>query len=48
MLKRLKEAGLPIDIDKIEFYIQKTKFLSFIINIKGIKVNPEKLKAIIK
>ena len=40
-------AGFQADIDKYKFNIIKTKFLGFIINIDGLKVDPEKI-AILK
>ena len=46
MLQRLREAGLQIDIKKYEFAVKRTKFLGFIIITDGIKVDPEKIKAI--
>src|SRR5436189_1250331 len=48
VLKALQKAGLQINIDKCEFSIQETKYLSLIISNKGLKMDPEKLKAIIK
>lgn len=37
--KRLLEAEIPADIDKYEFYVQKTMSLDFIISIKGIQID---------
>jgi hypothetical protein len=47
VLNRLRIAGLQCDIDKCEFGVQSTKYLGFIIEAgKGIRVDPEKIKAI--
>ena len=47
VMKKLQEAGLQIDIDKCEFETKSTKYLGFIIEAgKGIRVDPEKIKAI--
>jgi hypothetical protein len=43
VLKRLRQASLQVDIKKLEFNITYIKFLSFIIFINNIKVNPEKV-----
>ena len=48
VLKVLQKAGLQININKCEFSVQETKYLSLIISNKGLKMDPEKLKAIIK
>jgi hypothetical protein len=42
----LYKAGLQADIKKTEFYVTYTKYLGFIISIKGIKVDLEKVSAI--
>ena len=46
VLERLRNAGLRVNIKKCEFRVKRTKYLRFIISIEGIKVNPEKVKAI--
>ena len=43
VLKRLRAIGIQADIDKSEFYIQKTKFLGLIISTDGIITDPEKI-----
>jgi len=40
---RLRAAGLQINISKLEFYITKTKYLSLIILIEGISMDPKKV-----
>ena len=48
VLKALQKAGLQININKCEFSVQETKYLGLIISNKGLKMDPEKLKAIIE
>jgi hypothetical protein len=40
------EKGLQIDIDKCEFEVKSTKYLKFILKVKRIQMNPQKMKAI--
>ena len=47
VIRRLGEAGLQIDINKSEFYTQKTKYLGLIISTDGLSMDPEKVKAIL-
>jgi hypothetical protein len=47
ILKKLKDAGLQLDIDKCEFEQKKVKYLGYIIDLeKGICVDPEKVETI--
>ena len=46
VLAYLKKAGLQVDIDKCEFYVTETKFLSFIVGIDGVVVDLKKEKAL--
>jgi len=46
VLKRLRNAGLQVNIKKCEFGVKQTKYLRFIVSIEGIKVNPKKVEAI--
>jgi hypothetical protein len=49
VLVRLQEAGLQLDISKCEFEEKETKYLGFILEAgKGIRMDPEKVKAIIE
>jgi hypothetical protein len=43
VLQRLRETGLQADINKYKFNITSTKYLGFIINIDGIRTDPEKI-----
>jgi type III secretory pathway component EscU len=46
ILEKLRNTGLQIDLKKYEFYITRTKYLGFIININGIKIDPEKISVV--
>ena len=46
MLAKLREFGIQVDIDKCEFYVTKTKYLSLIISKNGIKMDSAKVKVI--
>jgi hypothetical protein len=48
ILQRLREANIQIDVDKCEFHIIETKFLKMIIDRDDIKMNFEKIKAIVE
>jgi hypothetical protein len=46
VLQRLREAGLQVNIKKLEFSVKRTKYLGFIISIDGIEADPEKTAVI--
>jgi len=46
VLKRLRDIGIQADIDKCEFHVQKTKFLSLIISTDGIEMDADKIQAV--
>jgi hypothetical protein len=47
VIKKLRDAGLQLDINKCEFKQKKIKYLGYIIDSKnGICVNSEKVEAI--
>jgi hypothetical protein len=48
VLERLMAAGLQADIKKCEFFVTETKFLGLIVGIDGIRMDPEKVKAIVE
>ena len=48
VLEKLRAAGLQADIKKCEFSVKETKFLGLILGVDGIKVDPEKVKAIVE
>lgn len=47
VLLRLRQAGLQVDIDKCEFHVQETKFLGLIVSTSGLKMDPDKVKAVV-
>ncbi len=48
MLQRLRETNIQADVDKCEFHITKTKFLDMIVERDDIKINFEKVRAIVE
>jgi hypothetical protein len=48
ILQRLREANIQADVDKCEFHITETKFLRIIVDRDDIKMNFEKVKAIVE
>jgi hypothetical protein len=48
ILQRLREANIQIDVNKCEFHITETKFLEMIVDRDDIKMNLEKIRAIIE
>ena len=46
VLRCLQKAGLKLNPKKCEFNKPEVEFLRYIIGIKGIKINPEKIKVI--
>ncbi len=47
ILNRLREVDLQIDINKCEFHVQKTIFLELLISIEELKMNSQKIQAVI-
>ncbi len=47
ILKRLAKANLYVDINKYKFSIKKVKYLGLIISIDSIKIDLDKVKAIL-
>ncbi|KAH0375210.1 hypothetical protein KCU92_g10240, partial [Aureobasidium melanogenum] len=47
VLQALKDAGLQADIDKCEFHKQEVKYLGLIISTEGVKMDPQKVSAIL-
>ncbi len=47
ILNRLREADLQIDINKCKFHVQKTIFLELLMSIKKLKMNSQKIQAVI-
>jgi hypothetical protein len=48
ILQRLRETNIQVDVDKCEFHTIETKFLEMIIDRDDIKMNFEKVRAIVK
>jgi hypothetical protein len=48
ILQRLRETNIQADVDKYEFHIIETKFLEMIMSRDDIKMNFEKMKAIVE
>jgi hypothetical protein len=47
VLRRLLNQGLYVDINKCEFSVKEVKYLGLIISIEGVKMDPNKVKAIL-
>ncbi len=47
VLEVLRQAGLKLKIEKCEFAKKQFKYLRFIIGEFGIKLDPEKVRAIV-
>ena len=48
IIERLQKARLPIDIRKSEFYVLETKYLGLIVGVDRIKIDLEKVQAILE
>jgi hypothetical protein len=46
VIRRLRDAGLQIDMNKSEFYTKKTKYLGLIISTEGMSMDKDKITAI--
>ena len=46
LLTRLEENNLTLNLNKSHFFKEKTKFLGFILTVKGIQPDPEKVEGI--
>ena len=47
VFQKLQKAGLQLDIDKCEFFVKEVKYLGLIITSEGIKMDQEKLSAVL-
>ena len=43
VLGKLKEANLPLVLEKYKFYIKKTEFIEFIIKLEKLRIDLEKV-----
>ena len=48
VLRRLKKRGLQLDIDKCEFFVPEVKYLGMYVGVNGVRMDPEKISAILK
>lgn len=48
VLQKLRDAGIQADVDKCEFNVSETKFLGVIVGVNGIRMDPEKIQAIVE
>jgi hypothetical protein len=48
VLQKLREAGLQVDIEKSEFFVQETHFLGLIVSTEGLKMDPKKIETVVK
>src|SRR6202048_3942583 len=46
VLKRLWDAKLCLKLSKCQFHVQEVAFLEYVIGFNGVKMDPEKVKAI--
>jgi len=46
VLERLSQAGLLLNLEKCEFHKESVEFLGFVVSTIGIRMSPEKIKAI--
>ena len=47
IFQKLQKTGFQFDIDKCEFFVNKIKYLNLIVTPKGIKMDQEKLSAVL-
>lgn len=48
VLRRLKENNLILNVDKCKFCRSELKYLGYMVDAKGLRVDPEKVEAILK
>lgn len=46
MLLKLRATSIPININKYKFHIKEVKYLSLILILGGLKIDPAKVEAI--
>jgi hypothetical protein len=46
VLKKLEEKGFKINIKKMKIVVSEVKFLSAVINWKGIYIDPDQIKVV--
>lgn len=48
VLSKLSQAQLTINFDKSQFFREELKYLGYVVNSKGLQVDPEKVEAILR
>jgi hypothetical protein len=48
VLKALEEKDLQVKLDKYTFWATEVEYLGFIVSTEGIRINPDKVKAILE
>ena len=48
VLRKLEQVGLRLKLLKYDFHKKRVKFLGFIVSDRGLKIDPKKVKSIIK
>jgi len=48
VLTKLREKGLPVKLEKCEFYKHEVPFLGYIISDQGLKMSPDKIKDVLE
>jgi hypothetical protein len=48
ILQRLRKANIQVDVNKCEFHKIETKFLEMIVDRDDVRMNSEKIKAIVE
>ncbi len=48
VLQRLLENGLFVKAEKCDFHAQSVPFLGYIVSVEGMRVDPEKIKAVVE
>ena len=48
VLEKLQKENLILQPDKYQFYTQETEYLEYLVILEGLKMHPDKIKAIIK
>lgn len=47
ILEKLKQANLTINIDKCQFFRSQLKYLGYVVDMNGLRTDPEKVEAIL-
>ncbi len=48
IFQRMRNAGLRFKIDKCNFFKKELKFLGFIVSLKGVSLDPDKVRAVLE